>query len=308
MDYQTLADQDSDHKTWDNSAQADAVAVLIKPTNQVLLYDARAFRDLRRGDVVIVETRFGPQVGWVKQKPASPEDGKKGKRLIRKATADDVRAFFHLLEEARRDMQLVKKKVDAHNLPMHLLDAEYPLDKNQLVVYFTAEGRVDFRALVADLKASFPRRVMLFQVGVRDAIRMVGALGPCGRPTCCQLLLRSFESISLKMARDQFLELNPARLLGACGRLKCCLRHEYDFYVEMSRSYPHIGDRVQCPKGWGQVTALNFLMDRITVTLETGGCTYFSRSQVQWTAGSGCPYCPVPATASATDSDLPEEG
>ncbi len=284
------------------------VAVVTKPTNQVTLYDASAFPDLHRGDAVIVETRFGPQIGWVKGKEVPSDGVKLGKRLIRRATQDDARTFFRFLEEARNDMEFVRKKVLAHNLPMHLLDAEYPLDKNQLVVYFTAEGRVDFRALVADLKVSFPRRVMLFQVGIRDAIRMIGALGPCGRIACCSLISQPFESVSLKMARDQLLDLNPSRLLGACGKLKCCLRHEYDFYQEMSLKLPRLGDTVQTSRGIGAVISVNYLTQRVSILLESGGSIVCTPSELTWSGTIECPHCPISSGPSLENLNTLEFG
>jgi cell fate regulator YaaT (PSP1 superfamily) len=177
-------------------------------------------------------------------------------------------------------MEFVRQKVREHGLPMRLLEAEYPLDENQLVVYFAAEGRVDFRALVADLKRCFPKRVMLFQIGARDAIRTIGAIGPCGRPSCCSLFLRRFESVTMKMAKEQLLDLNPSRLLGACGKLKCCLRYEHELYCEALCCMPKIGQWVQTPKGRGQVTDLNVLLMKVTVALEDGGYSVWHVSEI----------------------------
>lgn len=248
------------------------VPVVFRPTNQVLHYDAQSFPDLRWGEAVIAETRFGPQVGWVRQAPKLMANAEVvSYQLLGRAGLDDVQRYYQLREKARKDMPFVEAKIRQHNLPMRLLDAEYPLDENQLVVYFTAEGRVDFRALVADLKQSFPKRVMLFQVGARDAIRTIGAVGPCGRPTCCSTFLAQLESVTMRMAKDQMLDLNPSRLLGACGKLKCCIRFEHELYQQLLSYLPKLGQWIETPQGRGRVIGLSILSLRVTVELESGG-------------------------------------
>lgn len=256
------------------------VPLIFRPTNQVLYYDATGFENLRWGEPVVAETRFGPQIGWVRRAPCQASEEKVSYRLIRRATPEDIRRYYQLRDKAHKDMEFVCRKVREHGLPMRLLEAEYPLDENQLVVYFVAEGRIDFRALVADLKSSFPKRVMLFQIGARDAIRTIGAIGPCGRPSCCSFLLKKFESVTMKMAKEQLLDLNPSRLLGACGKLKCCLKYEHEFYREALRCMPRIGQQVQTPKGSGRVTDLNVLLMKVTVALEGGGYSVWHVSEI----------------------------
>jgi cell fate regulator YaaT (PSP1 superfamily) len=276
-----------------------AVPLTFQPTNQVLYYDATGFEDLRWGEPVIAETRFGPQIGWVRRTPSQvPKTEIAPYRLLRRANAEDIRRYYQLRDKAHKDMEFVRQKVREHGLPMRLLEAEYPLDENQLVVYFAAEGRVDFRALVADLKRCFPKRVMLFQIGARDAIRTIGAIGPCGRPSCCSLFLRRFESVTMKMAKEQLLDLNPSRLLGACGKLKCCLRYEHELYCEALSCMPKIGQWVQTPKGRGQVTDLNVLLMKVTVALEDGGYSVWHVSELEGVSeprsdgDNGKPLCP----------------
>ncbi len=269
------------------------VPLIFQPTHQVLYYEATGFEGLRWGEPVIAETRFGVQVGWVKRKPGSyPEAEKVPYRLLRRATTEDIRLYYQLRDRARRDMEFIRQKVLEHGLPMRLLEAEYPLDENQLVVYFAAEGRVDFRGLVADLKRSFPKRVMLFQIGARDAIRLIGAIGPCGRPSCCSLFLRRFESVTMRMAKEQMLDLNPSRLLGACGKLKCCLRYEHDLYCELLRCLPKVGQRVQTPLGLGQVVDLQVLSQRVTIALDEGGYAVWHVSEL---TGFDQDFTPSPA-------------
>lgn len=265
------------------------VPLTFQPTNQVLYYDATGFENLRWGEPVVAETRFGPQVGWVRRSPFMISKSEIAPyRLIRKADAEDIRRYYQLRDKAHRDIEFIRQKVREHGLPMRLLEAEYPLDENQFVVYFAAEGRVDFRALVADLKICFPKRVMLFQIGARDAIRTIGAIGPCGRPSCCSLFLRRFESVTMKMAKEQLLDLNPSRLLGACGKLKCCLRYEHELYCEALCFLPKIGQWVETPKGRGQVTDLNVLLMKVTIALEDGGYSVWHVSEL---TGFQLPCC-----------------
>lgn len=265
------------------------VPLTFQPTNQLLYYDATGFENLRWGEPVVAETRFGPQVGWVRRSPFMISKSEIAPyRLIRKADAEDIRRYYQLRDKAHRDIEFIRQKVREHGLPMRLLEAEYPLDENQFVVYFAAEGRVDFRALVADLKVCFPKRVMLFQIGARDAIRTIGAIGPCGRPCCCSLFLRRFESVTMKMAKEQLLDLNPSRLLGACGKLKCCLRYEHELYCEALRFLPKIGQWVETPKGRGQVTDLNVLLMKVTVELEDGGYSVWHVSELTGFQPSCC--------------------
>ncbi|MGQ9463990.1 MAG: PSP1 domain-containing protein [Candidatus Fervidibacter sp.] len=265
------------------------VPLTFQPTNQVLYYDATGFENLRWGEPVVAETRFGPQVGWVRRSPFMiSKSGIAPYRLIRKADAEDIRRYYQLRDKAHRDIEFIHQKVREHGLPMRLLEAEYPLDENQFVVYFAAEGRIDFRALVADLKICFPKRVMLFQIGARDAIRTIGAIGPCGRPSCCSLFLRRFESVTMKMAKEQLLDPNPSRLLGACGKLKCCLRYEHELYCEALRFLPKIGQWVETPKGRGQVTDLNVLLMKVTVALENDGYSIWHISELTGFQPSCC--------------------
>lgn len=265
------------------------VPLIFQPTNQVLYYDPTGFENLRWGEPIIAETRFGPQIGWVRQPPFPvPSTEIVPYRLLRRPEVEDIRRYYQLRDKAHQDMEFIRQKVREHELPMRLLEAEYPLDENQLVVYFAAEGRVDFRALVADLKRCFPKRVMLFQIGARDAIRTIGAIGPCGRPSCCSLFLRRFESVTMRMAKDQLLDLNPSRLLGACGKLKCCLRYEHELYCELLSRMPKIGQWVQTPKGRGQVTDLNVLLTRVTVALEDGGYSVWHVSELSSFENSTC--------------------
>jgi cell fate regulator YaaT (PSP1 superfamily) len=156
---------------------------------------------------------------------------------------------------------------------MKLVDAEYTFDRNKVIFYFTADGRVDFRELVRDLAAVFRTRIELRQIGVRDEAKMLGGIGPCGRILCCSSFLGDFEPVSIKMAKDQNLSLNPVKISGLCGRLMCCLKYENELYEEAKRRMPDVGTRVRTPEGEGKVVLLNLLERRVQVQLSDSGRT-----------------------------------
>jgi cell fate regulator YaaT (PSP1 superfamily) len=179
------------------------------------------------------------------------------------------------MEENRRAakaaLKVCQEKINQHELEMKLVDAEYTFDRNKIIFYFTADGRVDFRELVRDLAAVFRTRIELRQIGVRDEAKMLGGIGPCGRVLCCSSFLGDFEPVSIKMAKDQNLSLNPTKISGLCGRLMCCLKYENDIYEEAKQLLPDIGERISTPDGEGRVVALNLLERRVQVELrETG--------------------------------------
>ncbi len=169
--------------------------------------------------------------------------------------------------EAERAFSTGVDKIQEHKLEMKLVDVEYTFDRNKIVFYFTAEGRVDFRNLVKDLASIFRTRIELRQIGVRDEAKMLGGIGPCGRMLCCSTFLGDFEPVSIKMAKDQNLSLNPSKISGLCGRLMCCLKYENDDYEEAKALMPDIGTRVQTPEGPGRVVGLNLLERLLQVSL-----------------------------------------
>jgi cell fate regulator YaaT (PSP1 superfamily) len=229
---------------------------------------------LKRGDRVLIESEAGTRVGTVEVEPHEPArsiDISTMRAIIRVASDDDFNIEKENLAREANARRLCVERIRAHRLQMKLVNADYTFDGRKAVFYFVAEGRVDFRDLVRDLANSLRVRVEMKQIGARDETKVTGGLGPCGRELCCSSWLRDFEAVTVKMARDQGLALNPSRLAGMCGRLKCCLRYEYATYVELKRALPNLGKRVQCVKGDGKVIRQNILKQTVLVQREEDG-------------------------------------
>ncbi|MEW5919430.1 MAG: stage 0 sporulation family protein [Bacillota bacterium] len=223
---------------------------------------------------VIVETSRGLEFGEIVQeiKEVSEEEIVPPLRLVRRiATEGDYRQVAENREKEKEAMRICQEKIEKHNLEMKLVDVEYTFDHNKIIFYFTAEGRVDFRDLVRDLAAVFRTRIELRQIGVRDEAKIVGGLGPCGRSLCCATFLGDFGSVSIRMAKEQNLSLNPTKISGICGRLMCCLRYEADHYECTRKCCPSPGDQVSTPYGDGKVLGLNVLKKTILVGLSENG-------------------------------------
>ena len=211
---------------------------------------------------VIVETVRGVELGRVDivNKKVDEEDVVLPlKKVMRVATAEDIQAFEENNELAHHAFEACVQKINEHNLDMNLVDVEYTFDRNKVIFYFTADGRVDFRELVKDLASMFKTRIELRQIGVRDEAKMLGGIGPCGRMLCCSTFLGDFEPVSIKMAKDQNLSLNPAKISGLCGRLMCCLKYENDEYETAKRELPDLGETLHTSHGEGKVVGLNIL-------------------------------------------------
>ena len=229
---------------------------------------------LKRGDRVLIESEAGTRVGTVEVEPHEPArsiDISTMRAIIRVASDDDFNIEKENLAREANARRLCVERIRAHRLQMKLVNADYTFDGRKAVFYFVAEGRVDFRDLVRDLANSLRVRVEMKQIGARDETKVTGGLGPCGRELCCSSWLRDFEAVTVKMARDQGLALNPSRLAGMCGRLKCCLRYEYATYVELKRALPNLGKRVQCVKGDGKVIRQNILKQTVLIQREEDG-------------------------------------
>ncbi len=226
--------------------------------------------ELDNGDYVVVETVRGVELGEVIESDKSIEDDELStqlKPIIRKATRKDLDKDARNKEELPHIMQLCKKHVATHDLDMKLLGAEYTLDRSKLIIYFNAEGRIDFRELVKDLANEFRVRIELRQVGARDGAKFLGGIGPCGYLLCCNTFLGEFETVSIKMAKNQNLSLNPSNISGLCGKLLCCIRYEDDTYSNMREGMPKMMSRVETPEGKGQVIAANILERTVKVNL-----------------------------------------
>ena len=230
--------------------------------------------DITMGTHVIVETARGVEMGTVILAPKEVDDEKviqPLKAVIRIATDADERTVKKNREKEKEAFKICLEKIAKHKLDMKLVDAEYTFDNNKLLFYFTADGRIDFRELVKDLAAVFRTRIELRQIGVRDETKIMGGIGICGRPLCCHTFLSEFAPVSIKMAKEQNLSLNPTKISGVCGRLMCCLKNEEETYEELNRKLPNVGDHVTTPDGKrGDVHSVNVLRQLVKVVVDNG--------------------------------------
>ena len=249
------------------------IGVRFRTAGKVYYFDPLDF-DIKKGDHVIVETargiEFGTVVGGIKQ-VADDEVIQPLKPVLRVASERDVEQEADNKRREKEAYRICLEKIREHELDMKLIDAEYTFDNNKVLFYFTAEGRIDFRELVQDLASIFKTRIELRQIGVRDETKMMGGIGMCGRPLCCHAHLSDFMPVSIKMAKEQNLSLNPTKISGVCGRLMCCLNHEEETYENLNKNLPHVGDRVICPDGvQGEVSSVNVLRQLVKVVVEKG--------------------------------------
>ncbi len=223
---------------------------------------------------MIVETARGVEYGTVVMPPTEVEDEKviqPLKPVIRKATEEDNKTEQRNREKEKEAFKICLEKIQKHNLEMKLIDAEYTFDNNKVLFYFTADGRIDFRELVKDLAAVFKTRIELRQIGVRDETKILGGMGICGRALCCHTYLSDFVPVSIKMAKEQNLSLNPTKISGICGRLMCCLKNEEETYEELNRRLPNPGDFVTTDDGLkGDVSSVNVLRQLVKVIVDVG--------------------------------------
>ena len=230
--------------------------------------------EIKKNDNVIVETARGVEFGRVVSDIMDVEDEKivqPLKTIIRIATEDDVERENANHEKGRDAFKVCLEKIKKHGLEMKLINAEYTFDNNKLLFYFTADGRVDFRELVKDLAGVFKTRIELRQIGVRDETKIIGGYGICGRQLCCHSYLSEFVPVSIRMAKEQNLSLNPTKISGVCGRLMCCLKNEEETYKYLNRKLPHTGDIVTTPDGTsGEVESVNVLRQLVKVLIEVG--------------------------------------
>lgn len=224
------------------------------------------------GDHVIVETARGIEYGPVVQGIREVADDKvimPLKSVIRIATEEDDKKAIENNEKEKKAFKICKEKIAKHGLEMKLIETEYTFDNNKVLFYFTADGRIDFRELVKDLASVFKTRIELRQVGVRDETKMLGGIGICGRPLCCNTYLSEFIPVSIKMAKEQSLSLNPTKISGICGRLMCCLKNEQEAYEELNSNLPDIGEKVKTFDGFkGEVVSVNVLRQKVKIVVE----------------------------------------
>lgn len=247
----------------------EVVGVRFKKAGKIYYFDPGEFT-IDENEFVIVETVRGIEFGKVviNYKKIDENDIVLPlKKVIRIANDHDKLTVDENKKAATQAYEVCVEKIEEHNLDMKLVDVEYTFDRNKVIFYFTADGRVDFRDLVKDLAAIFRTRIELRQIGVRDEAKMLGGIGPCGRMLCCSTYLGDFEPVSIKMAKDQNLSLNPAKISGLCGRLMCCLKYENDEYEEAKKELPDVGEVISTPEGKGRVVGLNILERLIQVEL-----------------------------------------
>ncbi len=240
--------------------------------------------DLKENEQVIVETSRGIELGEVAIAENAASESELVlplKKVLRKATEEDRTRAVENRKLAAESLHKCQQLIEQHKLEMKLIEAEYAFDRSKIMFYFTSEGRVDFRELVKDLASIFRTRIELRQIGVRDEAKLLGGIGPCGRSVCCVSFMEEFEPVSIRMAKDQNLSLNPSKISGVCGRLMCCLRFEMDTYEENRENVLHPGDRVVTPEGEGKVEEVNFTGKIIKVKLqESGYCRDYPEEEV----------------------------
>ena len=248
------------------------VGVKFRDHGRIYDYDSTEF-SLKEREIVMAEADRGPELGFVARMPMERDPAyftKLLKKIIRLADEKDMERGRRNLYQEREAKRICLSKIQEHNLSMKLIGVESFFDGSKIIFYFVSEGRVDFRALVKDLASAFKTRIEMRQVGVRNEAKMIGGIGNCGREFCCCSFLKDFEPVSVKMAKEQNLALNPQKISGACGRLMCCLAYEIDTYTELKKDLPKVGKRVVTPQGPGKVVQQNVISRKVRVALEDG--------------------------------------
>lgn len=248
----------------------NVVGVYFPKAGKLEYYSPQSF-DLSEAQYVVVESTRGIEMGYIKYGPLNVADEDVAlplKHIIRVATEADKAQFEQNEQDAEAAFDICKTVIDQLKLDMRLVNCEYILDKSKVIFNFTSDDRVDFRKLVKILAQKLKTRIELRQIGVRDEAKLLGGIGPCGRSLCCSTFLGDFEPVSIKMAKDQNLSLNPTKISGACGRLMCCLKYENDHYEEARAQLPDVGEAVVTPDGQGEVVGLNILDISMQVKIE----------------------------------------
>ncbi len=278
---------------------ASVVGVRFKNAGKLYYFDPGRLQPLA-GEFVIVETARGMEYGQVITGVREVEADLVAaplKCVIRVADERDARHAVENEQFEREAYGVCQRKIEEHRLDMKLVSVEQTFDNAKILFYFTANGRVDFRSLVKDLAGVFRTRIELRQIGVRDEAKMLGGLGPCGRPICCGSFLGDFQPVSIKMAKEQSLSLNPTKISGVCGRLMCCLKYEQDNYEMTRKRMPRVGKEVETPDGFGVVTDLNIIKELVTVRVRKGDLSEFKTyalEDLKW-ARPAQPAAPRPA-------------
>jgi cell fate regulator YaaT (PSP1 superfamily) len=267
------------------------VGIRFRPAGRIYYFDPVNLT-FTNGQYVIVETARGVEAGRVviaAKKIPLGDLSDPLKPVLHLATEDELRTMLSFKSKEKEALVLCHERVLQHKLPMKLVEAEYTFDGSRLTFYFTADERVDFRALVRDLAATFRTRIELRQIGARDQAKLQGGLGPCGKTLCCSSWITDFGIVSIKMAKEQGLPLNPSKISGVCGRLMCCLAYENDNYIQAKQQMPHIGTILDTPSGSGKVVSINVPQNTVEVMLESGATIHVpvnTQSEPQNACGS----------------------
>lgn len=249
----------------------EVVQIRLRESGKVSYFSASSSRPAV-GSCVIVQADRGLDYGLVISEPEIILEGEIEeplRRLVREATPADLNQIEKNKKKIKEVLSICERKIKEHNLPMKLIEAEYSFDRSRIVFHFTAEGRIDFRDLIKDLAAIFKARIELKQIGVRDEARFLGGFGPCGRLLCCSTFLKDFEPVTIKMAKEQNLPLNPSKISGLCGRLMCCLGYEYKCYRDLMKRLPKEGEKIRTKDIKGRVIKVNAI--KRTVLIESDG-------------------------------------
>lgn len=275
------------------------VGVRFRPAGRIYYFDPQG-QTFSNGQYVIVETVRGIEAGRVvmaSKKFAEEDLSDPLKPILRLATEDELRMLLSFKQKEKDAMVRCAERITQHRLPMKLVESEYTFDGSRLTFYFTADERVDFRGLVRDLAATFRTRIELRQIGARDQAKLQGGIGPCGKTLCCSSWITDFGIVSIKMAKEQGLPLNPSKISGVCGRLMCCLSYENDNYIQAKQQMPQIGTFLTTPSGSGKVVSINVPKNSVEVMLESGVTIQVPVNNEPSSSGGGCSSCGIKKTS-----------
>lgn len=291
------------------------VGIRFRPAGRIYYFDPQG-QTFATGQYTIVETVRGVEAGRVviaSKKIAESDLSDPLKPVLRLATEDELRMMLSYKSKEKEALVRCNERIAEHHLPMKLVEAEYTFDGSRLTFYFTADERVDFRALVRDLAATFRTRIELRQIGARDQAKLQGGVGPCGKTLCCSSWITDFGIVSIKMAKEQGLPLNPSKISGVCGRLMCCLAYENENYIQAKQQMPQIGTMLHTPSGTGKVVSINVPQNSVEVMLESGATIQVPVEQEQAksgcsTSGGACGTCGSSGTCSVKDGSKSSGG
>ena len=255
------------------------IGVRFKRLGKIYFFDPK-WLEVKKGESVVVETAQGEEIAEVVVPNRMIEEEKivtPLKKVLRLASQRDLKHAEECRKKEKEAFEVCNKKIKEHNLEMTLTDVEYKFDNSKILFYFTADGRIDFRELVKDLAAIYKTRIELRQIGVRDEVKRIGGNGVCGRELCCCSFLSDFETVSIKMAKEQNISLNPSKISGNCGRLMCCLKYEQEVYEEKLQRLPSVGAIVETPDGKGEVDSIEILKEVVRVQFKDGDIVTYKK-------------------------------